>query len=667
MSKTLAWGIIGTGRIAHTFARELPQSAAGKLTAVGSRTQASADRFGQELGLSPRHCHGSYEALLADREVEAVYISTPHPMHAEWAVKAAEAGKHILCEKPITLNYPEAMAVVEAARGHDVFLMEAFMYRCHPQTAKLVELIREKAIGEVRLVQASFSFHAPFNLESRLFNKALGGGGILDVGCYTMSLARLVAGAAAGKDFAEPIEVKATAHIGEASRVDEYAVASLKFPEDILAQVATGVGLRQESVVRIFGTEGWIFVPVPWFPARAGSSAFIRIERYGEEPREVRVESAAGIYALEADVVASNLERRQAAPPAMTWEDSLGNMSALDRWRESIGLVYDQEKPEAVPTVTRRPLAVRKDSKMSYGRIEGVDKQVSRLVMGVVHRGKMLYSAVMYDDYFERGGNCFDNAYVYGAGECERILGQWIRNRGIRDQVVILDKGAHSPFCTPEHLTRQLLESLDRLGSDHIDIYMMHRDNLEIPVGEFVEVLNEHKQAGRIRAFGGSNWSIGRIEAANEYARSKGITGFSAVSNQFSLARMIQPPWLGCLAASDAESRAWLARTRLPLMPWSSQARGFFAGSADPDDRSNQELVRCWYSEDNFKRLERAKELARKYDALPINIALAYVLRQPFPTFPIIGPQSLGETAIAFRGLELELTPEELRWLDFED
>ncbi|MDH7571262.1 MAG: Gfo/Idh/MocA family oxidoreductase, partial [Armatimonadota bacterium] len=163
MSRKLKWGILSTGRIAGVFAKGLAASTTGELVAVGSRNQASADRFGEEFGLS--RCYGSYEALLADPEVEAVYIAVPHPFHAEWAIKAADAGKHILCEKPLTLNYPEAMAVVEAAVRNDVFLMEAFMYRCTPQTAKLVELIREKAIGEVRLIQANFAFHGGWQPE----------------------------------------------------------------------------------------------------------------------------------------------------------------------------------------------------------------------------------------------------------------------------------------------------------------------------------------------------------------------------------------------------------------------------------------------------------------------------------------------------------------------
>jgi aryl-alcohol dehydrogenase-like predicted oxidoreductase len=287
--------------------------------------------------------------------------------------------------------------------------------------------------------------------------------------------------------------------------------------------------------------------------------------------------------------------------------------------------------------------------------------------MGVDNQIVMPYAAVMFDDYFERGGNCFDTAYIYGAGVCEKILGQWIKNRDLREQVVILDKGGASPCCNPEGINRQLPESLERLQTDYTDLYVLHRDNPDIPVGEFVEVLNEHKRAGRLRAFGGSNWTIERVAAANAYAAAKGLTPFSMVSNNFSLARMVNPVWAGCIAASDAHSRAWFTQTQMALMPWSSQGRGFFLDQVNPEYRSNEELVRSWYSPDNFRRLERARELARKRGVLPINIALAYVLCQPFPTFPLIGPRTLTETRTSFQALELELTVEEMRWLNLED
>ena len=215
MASLLQWGILATGNIARAFAQGLTHSTTGKLVAVGSRSEDGARRFGQEFGLSPVSCHPTYEALLADPAVQAIYISNPHPGHAEWAIRCAEAGKHILCEKPLAMNHAEAMAVVEAARRHDVFLMEAFMYRCHPQTRRIVELIRDGAIGAVRVIQATFSFRAAPDPKSRLLDPELGGGGILDVGCYPVSMSRLIAGAATGAPFANPLKLAAIGHLGE--------------------------------------------------------------------------------------------------------------------------------------------------------------------------------------------------------------------------------------------------------------------------------------------------------------------------------------------------------------------------------------------------------------------------------------------------------------------
>lgn len=664
MTDTLNWGILSTGRIAGVFARNLARSKTGKLVAVGSRSQESADRFGKEFNVT--RCYPTYEQLLADPEVQAVYIATPHPSHAEWAIKAAEAGKHILCEKPVTINHPEAMAVVEAARRHDVFFMEAFMYRCHPQTLKLVELLRARAIGDVRLIQSAFSFDAGLNLEGRLLNQALGGGGILDVGCYCVSFARLVAGVALGRDFAEPLEFKGVGRLGDQSRVDEWAVAVMKFEGDILAQVATGVRLNQDNSARVYGSEGWIHVLSPWIIAPEGGASTIVLHRPGKEPEEVRVETDASLYTFEIDLVAQHLAARQAPPPAMTPDDTLGNMMALDRWRMAIGLEYDLEKPagQTLP-VHKRPLRKRTDAPIPTARVPGLDKPVSRLVMGVDNQTWLPHAAVMFDDYFEHGGNVFDTAWIYGMGACEKPLGQWVKNRGVREHVVIIEKGAHTPWCNPADLTTHFLQSLGWLDMDYVDLYMMHRDNPDVPVGEFIDVLNEHKRAGRMRAFGVSNWTPERVDAANAYAASKGLDGIVAVSNNFSLARMVEPPWPGCLSASDPASRAWFAKTQLPLFAWSSQARGFFV-RAHPDDRADAELVRCWYADDNFQRLERARELAAKKGVEPINIALAYVLHQPFPTFPLIGPRTLAEFTSSLKALKVTLTPEEVRWLNLE-
>jgi predicted dehydrogenase/aryl-alcohol dehydrogenase-like predicted oxidoreductase len=666
MKKKICWGILGTGNIAHAFARGLQSSETGVLSAVASRKAETADAFAREFGVPT--VHADYESLLTDPIVDAVYIATPHPLHAYWAIQCARAGKHILCEKPLTLNHADTMAVIEAAREAGVFLMEAFMYRCHPQTIKLVDLIRSRAIGEVKMIQASFSFRAGFNPESRILNNELGGGGILDVGCYPVSLARLVAGAVLGQNFANPVEVRGMGHLGTETRIDEYAAALLRFEGGIIAQVSTGVRLKQDNCVRIYGTEGWIQAAQLWIPARDGGEWSFTLHRADrEKPETIAGKEPRGLYGVEADTFARSIEAGRTLPPAMSPEDTLGNMQTLDAWRRGFGFVYDEEKPDHNrPPVHRGPVEPAPSNTMRYGRIAGLDKDISRLIMGVDNQRTLPHASVIFDDFYEKGGNAFDTAWIYGSGRAERLIGQWIRNRGLRDKVVIIGKGAHTPLCDPENLSEQLLESLDRLQTDHLDIYIMHRDNPDIAVAGFVDVLNEHLKAGRIRVFGGSNWNLSRIEEANAYAKATGQQGFSLVSNNLSLARMVDPVWDGCISASEAESRAWLTDHQMPLLPWSSQARGFFTDRAAPEKTADKDLVRCWYSEDNFKRQERAIERAEAKGVLPINIALAYVLSQPFPVFALFGPRTLEETRTSLPGLDIELTSEELKYLNLE-
>lgn len=195
---------------------------------------------------------------------------------------------------------------------------------------------------------------------------------------------------------------------------------------------------------------------------------------------------------------------------------------------------------------------------------------------------------------------------------------------------------------------------------------MMHRDNPEIPVGEFVDVMDEHLRAGRIRAYGGSNWTPARVDEANEYARANGRTGFTILSNHFGLAEALDVPWAGCVHATDAESKAWLEERGIALLPWSSQARGFFTGRAHPEDLSDPELVRCYYSEENFERLARAEQLGAERGVPATAIALAFVLHQRFPTFALFGPRSIAEMRSSTLGLGVELSEQEMAWLDLK-
>ncbi len=340
-SNKMRWGILGTGNIARVFAKGIAGSKTGELFAVASRSPSKARHFGQEFDVPFRY--GSYEALLADSDVQVVYIALPHVFHAEWSIRSANAGKHVLCEKPLAINYAEALSMVEAARRNDIFMMEAFMYRCHPQTAKLKELIRSKVIGDVRIIQATFSFQAEFDPANRALSSELGGGSILDVGCYPISMARLIAGVDQGKEYAEPIEVYGASHIGDISGIDEWSVCCLKFPRGVLAQVAAGVFVKQENVVRIFGSDGNIVIPSPWVPGgREPGSTKIFVRRGSETvAQEIITNTNLSLYAMEADMVANSIHRRQS--PAMTWEDSLGNMKTMDRWRQIAGISYSSD------------------------------------------------------------------------------------------------------------------------------------------------------------------------------------------------------------------------------------------------------------------------------------------------------------------------------------
>jgi predicted dehydrogenase len=330
------WGILGTGGIAHIFAQGLAASRTGRLVAVGSRAQDTALAFGGRYGVDAARCHASYEALLADPTVETVYISLPNHLHAAWTMAAAAAGKHILCEKPLTVNHAEAVRVIEAVRQADVFLMEAFMYRCHPQTARLTELLARRVIGDVRLIECSFSYNMGLKYENIRLSNAAAGGSIMDVGCYPISMARLIAGA-------EPVVVTGAAHIGHHSRVDEWATACLRFPDGIIANLACGTQVAVDQELRIWGAEGSIRVPIPWKPL-AGPNRIL-VHKNGEaEPTVILVQGGAPLYAIEADTVARHVNSRQAPFPCMTWEDTLGNMAALDAWRQSVGLVFDVER-----------------------------------------------------------------------------------------------------------------------------------------------------------------------------------------------------------------------------------------------------------------------------------------------------------------------------------
>ncbi len=319
---------------------------------------------------------------------------------------------------------------------------------------------------------------------------------------------------------------------------------------------------------------------------------------------------------------------------------------------------------------------------MHYGKIPGVAKPVARLIQGTVMIGsdKLDDSFKLLDDIYALGGNTFDAAHVYGQGDNERTLGRWIEERGLRDKVVIITKGAHHNAdrrrVTPFDITSDLHDSLARLRTSYIDLYLLHRDDPSVPVGPIVEVLNEHLAAGRIHAFGGSNWSHHRIEAANEYAARRSLTPFAVSSPHFSLAIQFKEPWPNCITLTgpaNADARAFYASNNMPLLTWSSLAGGFFSGRFHPDNLDaftaylDRLCVESYCYPENFARLERARQLAERRGVSVAQIAMAYVMAQPFVIFPLVGCANGDEYAANAAALDVRLAPEDVLWLEKGD
>lgn len=307
---------------------------------------------------------------------------------------------------------------------------------------------------------------------------------------------------------------------------------------------------------------------------------------------------------------------------------------------------------------------------MKYIEIAGLSKKVSQLILGTdYYRPDNLEDvSVILDEFVRIGGNTIDTAYVYQNGESERAIGLWLQSTNARDDIVVLTKGAHTDpqgrsRMNKEAIYEELMTSLERLQTDYIDLYALHRDDPTVEVGVILDILNEHIEAGRIRAIGVSNWTVERLQEAKDYAEQHGLTGFSFNSPNLSLAKAKEPYWPNCVSVDDA-MMAWHHDTLLPLLSWSSQARGFFSGLYSPENRSNEDLVRVFYSDDNWARYERAEQLGKQKGYSIIQIALAYVLNQRYPTSAIIGPRSVKELHSSWQALDIKLSAEELDWLE---
>jgi len=309
------------------------------------------------------------------------------------------------------------------------------------------------------------------------------------------------------------------------------------------------------------------------------------------------------------------------------------------------------------PPEERAPVAGR----LRFGRIEGIGQPIVRLVLGGggLGSGALVGDRAMelLDDFVARGGNCLDTAHVYGDGASEAVIGRWLTRRGGCREVVVVTKGAHPPATTPAAVRPQLAESLERLGCDQVDLYLLHRDDPEVPVAEFVDALDEVRTLGWTQAVGVSNWSLERLVAAREDAVRRGRTKPVALSNHVSLAELTRPPFDGGQGVRVSDLGR-LADSRVAVLSWSARAHGYFArrgaslGAAGP-----------WEGSENAARRARAEELAARRGTTADLVALAWLLAVSPTTFPIVGSRTPEETAELFSALEFDMDAAEVAFL----
>jgi aryl-alcohol dehydrogenase-like predicted oxidoreductase len=303
---------------------------------------------------------------------------------------------------------------------------------------------------------------------------------------------------------------------------------------------------------------------------------------------------------------------------------------------------------------------------MRYLRFAPLRRDLSRLVLGTAgyEHAPLDVALDLFDAYRELGGNVVDTGREYG--NAEAIVGLWLRERRLGDEIVVLTKGAHHDNDTgrrrvnPAEITQDLEESLRTLGRAAIDIYCLHRDDPGVPVGPIVDVLHAHHEAGRVRVLGASNWTAARIEEAARYAARHGREPFACSSPGLSLAAPQEAPWLHAVTIHEREARAWYAARQLPVFAWAALAGGFFAGISSAD------VSRVYDNAANRERRRRAETLAAQKGATTSQVALAWVLHQPFPTYALVGPRSVAELRESVAALDLPLTPAESRWLDLD-
>ncbi len=326
MTTPLRWGILGTGGIAHKFTTGLSVLDDAKAVAVGSRTPMAADKFADEFNIPRRHA--SYEALANDPEVDAIYIATPHPFHKDNTIMCLNAGKAVLVEKPFAINATEARAMIDVARSKHVFLMEAMWTRFLPAIVRAHELIASGAIGEVRMLNADFGFRTNMNPKGRLFDLELGGGALLDVGIYPLSLASAL--------FGNPKTIASAAHRG-VTGADEQSAYLLSYDDGQLALLSSAGRTNTIHEALIYGTDGYIHIPDWWHAQK------LILNVNGKPPETLDIPHLGNGYAHEAIEVAQCLRAGKLESATISLDESLSIIQTMDTIRAQWGLTYPSE------------------------------------------------------------------------------------------------------------------------------------------------------------------------------------------------------------------------------------------------------------------------------------------------------------------------------------
>ncbi|GIP21973.1 Gfo/Idh/MocA family protein [Paenibacillus sp. J22TS3] len=321
MEKKLRWGIISTADIGiKAVMPAIQQSATGVLAAVASRNLDKSEAVRAQFGMDK--AYGTYEELLADPEIDAVYIPLPNHLHREWAIKAMEAGKHVLCEKPLALNAAEASEMAQTSVRTGMVLAEAFMYRHHPRLDRVRELIEQGEIGEIRGIRSVFTFNNP-DITNIRAKREYGGGGLYDVGCYPLSAARLILGA-------EPVAATVQAQFSDAhDGVDMMASGLVEFPGGVGLTFDCGMWAEGREFLEILGSRGRIEVPHTFTAGEKNTAFTVYKDGTSREERPEGVNS----YVLEVDdVAAAVFGLRQ---PRFEAEDAVHNMRLIDACLQS--------------------------------------------------------------------------------------------------------------------------------------------------------------------------------------------------------------------------------------------------------------------------------------------------------------------------------------------